>query len=214
MDIRTPHTQELFNNLQHAFDFFNTVLFEDTLPSVLITIQRKRGARGYFWKEVFAHKAEKETYISEIALNPQSFDRTDKDILSTLVHEMCHLYQAKYGNPGKGAYHNKGFYFIMKGVGLEAYSVIDPEKVTGNYVSHKIIPGEEFDLNCDAFLKDTSISFQWVSREGVRVEKGTRKTREPKVKFICANCEDVAAWGKEDLSIVCGECGNVMELAE
>jgi hypothetical protein len=34
--------------LQTAYDYFNTELFGGRLPQVLITLQRKKGARGYF----------------------------------------------------------------------------------------------------------------------------------------------------------------------
>ena len=46
--------------------------------------------------------------LDEIALNPQTFeDRTIKEILSTLVHEMVHLEQAHFGSPSRNGYHRE-----------------------------------------------------------------------------------------------------------
>jgi predicted SprT family Zn-dependent metalloprotease len=45
--------------------------------------------------------------MDEIALNPAYFaERTTKEILSTLVHEMVHVWQQHQGAPSRTGYHN------------------------------------------------------------------------------------------------------------
>src|SRR5207248_9605496 len=78
---------------EHAYDWFNAELFENALPPCLITLHRKARSRGYFANDRFEHRAGGST-TDEIALNPDTFrGRSDKEILSTLVHEMCHCWQ-------------------------------------------------------------------------------------------------------------------------
>jgi hypothetical protein len=44
----------------------------------------------------------------EIALSPGTFaQRTDEEILSTLVHEMVHHWQRHFGKPGRGRYRRR-----------------------------------------------------------------------------------------------------------
>ncbi|MCA9913329.1 MAG: hypothetical protein KC496_08260, partial [Anaerolineae bacterium] len=72
-------TQETFELLQTAYDFFNTQLFDSELPQCLILIHRHRGAHGYFWPERFQKtqggNSESENKLDEIALNPETMNR-------------------------------------------------------------------------------------------------------------------------------------------
>ena len=51
--MNNPTTQT-YNSLTTAYDFFNRELFSDSLPPCLITMQRHKGAFGYFSGERFA----------------------------------------------------------------------------------------------------------------------------------------------------------------
>jgi predicted SprT family Zn-dependent metalloprotease len=82
---------------------------------VLITIQRHKGSKGYFSPNKFAHRRR-----TEIALNPVTFrERTDREIASTLAHEMVHLWQEQFGKPSRNGYHNKQFANKMEEIGLK-----------------------------------------------------------------------------------------------
>jgi predicted SprT family Zn-dependent metalloprotease len=62
-------------------------LFEQKLPGCLLTMQRKKNAKGYFHFTRFG-KRSGDDVLDEIALNPATFlERTDREIVSTLVHE-------------------------------------------------------------------------------------------------------------------------------
>ena len=41
-------TQETYDELQRAYEFFNQRLFESALPPCLITLQREKRTYGYF----------------------------------------------------------------------------------------------------------------------------------------------------------------------
>jgi hypothetical protein len=83
-----------YSSFQRAFDLLNKELFDNTLPQVVITLQRKSKAYGYFCQNRFAGRLEAGT-VHEIAMNPDGFgNRSDEYILSTLAHETVHLWQA------------------------------------------------------------------------------------------------------------------------
>ena len=84
-----------------------TQLFGGLLPNVLVTLQRHAKSRGYFSPERFRGRV-KEAIAHAFALNPDGFtDRTDEEILSTLVHEMVHVWQQTFGKPPRRAYHDR-----------------------------------------------------------------------------------------------------------
>src|SRR5271167_1872363 len=97
-----------YSSLDAAYDHFNRELFSGQLPPCLITMQRHKGAYGYFSGNRFASLANPEEVTDEIALNPATFAaRTPTQILSTLVHEMVHLWQHHGRKPSRNGYHNK-----------------------------------------------------------------------------------------------------------
>jgi hypothetical protein len=83
-----------YSAFDSAYQWFNEQLFGSQLPPCLITLQRKSRSRGYFANDRFGHRLNATAFTDELALNPDTFgDHSDKDILSTLVHEMCHCWQ-------------------------------------------------------------------------------------------------------------------------
>ena len=74
---------------------------------MLITLRITGHGYGYYAADRFADRANTRQ-IDEIALNAQSFHvRDTRQILSTLVHEMKHLWQRHFGKPSRRGYHNK-----------------------------------------------------------------------------------------------------------
>jgi hypothetical protein len=130
-----------YASLDAAYKHFNRHLFGGLLPSCIITLQRHKGAYGYFVAERMAELDDGEDRaVDEIALNPAGFEgRSPKEILSTLVHEMAHLWQHYYGTPSRGRYHNAEWAAKMKVVGLIPSSTGRPGgRETGQKVTHYI----------------------------------------------------------------------------
>jgi len=101
-------TRDEYAGFDGAYEWFNKQLFDSQLPSCLITLQRKAHSHGYFANDRFGHRTDAEDRTDELALNPDTFvGRSDKDILSTLVHEMCHGWQQHFGKPSRTGYHNR-----------------------------------------------------------------------------------------------------------
>ena len=103
--------------LQAAYDHFNAELFNGELPNVMIVLTRRAHSAGHFHADRFATRADG-TKAHELSLNPDVFvDNSDKEILSTEVHEMVHVLQ-KVNGTASGAYHNQDFATRMKTRGL------------------------------------------------------------------------------------------------
>lgn len=212
-----PH--QAYISLEQAFDFFNNRLFEGKLPPLLITFRKKKGSFGYYWPEVIEHRSGESSPVAELAMNLATFkDRTDKDILSTFVHELCHHWQQCFGEPSRNGYHNKEWGTKMKLIGLHPSSTGKEDgKETGQKVSHYIIKDGLFNELADELLLN-GCRIDWQSYEPVKAKK-PKAGKEPgegddndeeeaksksgvKVKYTCIECK-MNVWGREGLFIQC-----------
>ena len=113
------YTQTEYQGFQRAYDFFNQELFGGSLPQVLVTLQRHANTRGYFSPERFSGRVDT-VAVHELALNPDNFTgRTDELILSTLAHEMAHVWQQTHGKPPRKSYHDRQWAGKMREIGLQ-----------------------------------------------------------------------------------------------
>jgi len=200
-----------YTSLDAAYDHFNRELFAGQLPPCLITMQRHKGAYGYFSGERFARLDSPEV-TDEIALNPAHFARrTPAETLSTLVHEMVHLWQHHFGRPSRAAYHNREWAAKMREVGLIPTADGQPGgKETGQSMTHLIEEGGRFDRACAAYLA-TAPAILYHDRAGDGDAAAIRKKKAAsKTKYTCPACE-LNAWAKPDAHLVCGDCGEAME---
>lgn len=200
-NYQTP-TVETYAGLDKAFNYFNDRLFENRLPPVMITLTRKRGAHGYFWAEQFKHREDGDP-THEIALNPNTMDRTLDAVLSTLVHEMTHLEQQEFGTPGKKGHHNREWVRMMERVGLIPSDTGEPGgKQTGRKMTHYIDPMGDF-LTAYSELVDTGFDLPYFTAPVVN--ETAKKKDLSKVKRECPHCE-AKAWAKQGMRLICGDC--------
>jgi len=191
-------TLKEYQGFQRAYDFFNRELFAGSLPQVLVTLQRHANTRGYFSPERFKGRIERQT-VHELALNPDNFTgRTDEMILSTLVHEMAHVWQETYGDPSRRGYHNRQWAGKMREVGLQPTSTGEPGGMeTGQSITHYIIP-EGLYAKAYAQLSASGYQLHWQSLPAV----GSARKKTSKTKFTCPECGQ-NAWAKPaDFSVV------------
>jgi hypothetical protein len=206
---------------EQAYDYFNFALFLGQLPPCLITLQRKANTRGYYSPDRFVGRSCHGDYTDEIALNPDLFvGRSDKEILSTLVHEMTHLWQKHFGNSGRGRYHNREWAHRMLVLGLRPVSLDQPGRMTGQSVTHEIGPGGRFDLAAEQLLS-SGFCLNWQSQmdlisQGTSLLRGKAPTTGgdkaiSKVKYTCPSCE-LNAWAKPKAHLICGNCKKIMSM--
>lgn len=207
--ILVKPTEKQYQVLQDAFDYFNEKLFKDSLPQVMLTLNRERNTFGYYVPSIWTDEKGREQW-GEIALNPDYIladgKRTDKEVYSTLVHEMCHLWQEYDGSAPRRCYHNKDFSEKMERVGLITSSDATPNgKRTGQHVTHYIVEGGPFDLAFNSMPKSLLIPCHTLFALKGEAKKKIKKARPKTVTYFCPKCEATVK-GKEGTNVICGDC--------
>jgi predicted SprT family Zn-dependent metalloprotease len=205
----TDPTKITYSGFIEAYDYFNEHLFDNRLPRCLITMQRKHGAHGYFSNKRFGTRDATEI-TDEIALNPSHFkQRNTEKILSTLVHEMCHLEQYHFGHPSRGGYHNREWVEFMRRIGLIASATgNEGGKQTGQRMTHYIEPAGPFERACRELIeRGHEVRYIEMSDPAIR-----KKKAESKCKYTCDQCNQ-NAWGRPDLRLRCDHCDLPMRIA-
>ncbi|ELW2866180.1 SprT-like domain-containing protein [Salmonella enterica] len=163
-------TERAYAELQQAYDFYNQHLFSGQLPDCLITFQRGKKTMGYFSARRFVSASDSEKQIDEIALNPEFFPVYPLiEIMQTLVHEQCHMWQHHFGNPSRKTYHNKEWADKMETIGLMPSSTGAPGGAkVGQHINDYPIPGGRFQaVTLELFRSGFALS--WFDRFPARV---------------------------------------------
>ena len=136
-------------------------------------------------------------------MNPDTLTgRTDEEILSTLAHEMAHVWQQTYGTAPRKSYHDREWAAKMKEIGSQPSTTGEPDgKETGQSVTHYIIKGDAY---AGAFKKLAATGFKlhWQSMPATSEAKAKKAS---KTKFTCPDCGQ-NAWAKPDAALICGGC--------
>ena len=156
----TP-TDQIYKSLISAYSHFNRELFSGDLPPVLIVLQRQAKTMGYVspkrWRSASGE------YTDELAVNPEYFlGYPLLEVLQTLVHESCHIWQHHFGNPGRRGYHNKQWANKMEEVGLMPSRTGKPGgKKTGEHVmDYAVVDGRFYEASIK--LLDTGFALPWL----------------------------------------------------
>ena len=202
---KTSPTIEQYYTYQEAYDFFNKNLFGGSLPRCILTFSRKRNASGFFINDQWSNSQGQ--HIHEISLSPDSLEQPMDETMSTLVHEMTHLWQYEFGNPGSGNYHNRQWANKMKQLGLMPSSTGRPGgKEIGSPMSHYILEDGKF---ARAFkIMPMEYLIPWNAHMPLQIKPLKRKehqTNRNKNKYFCPNCS-LNVWGKPNLDIRCEQC--------
>ena len=200
--------------LETAFDVFNMVYFENSLPKAVITIQSSPGCNGYISvKKVWR---DNEDSYHEINIGAEYLARPIKNVLATLMHEMVHLYSMcndiKDTSNG-GRYHNKRFKAEAEKRDLKieyaqyiGYSVTSP---TDRFI--EVLRDHELctDINhCRTTGKIVVVPPTGGDDNGSSggdIEKKKTSTR----KYVCKHC-GISVRATKDVNIICGDCMDTM----
>ncbi len=166
-------TMTVAEQFQRAYDHFNKELFDGNLPGCLITLREQPNSNGYFSHKRFS--SVRGDRVDEIAMNSTLFaTRSLEEVLSTLAHEMVHLWQYHYGDAGRGRYHNKEWADKMLRIGLHPTDDMTMNgKMVGDQVTHIILPSGAFKASCSRLLA-SGFELTWhdyYSRESVSATK-------------------------------------------
>ena len=205
-------TLQTFQTAQAAFDFFNKRFWNNKLPPVMFLLHRKSSSAGYYREDSF-RKINGQGTLPELSVSPCQLK--EKDVMQTILHEMCHHWQACFGDTGSRGYHNTEWATEMQRVELMPSTTGEPGgKTTGFKMSDYPIKGGAFNAAMRDWKK-TREKFEWFSPPE---PKKTRQAAEPttageksvasKTKFSCT-C-GLNAWAKPTAHLVCGDCSTTM----
>ena len=218
---RLPPTLEAGAESQYAYSYFNDALFRGELPDCQITYTRQANVLGHFYPD--RYERSDGSICHEIAQNPHYLAlRDDRESLSTLVHEMAHLWRHVFGplnkRGGRGAngYHDLVWVGEMERIGLMPSDTGLPGgKKTGNRMSHYIIPGGPFDRACRELL-GSGFRINWHDRIDLTGshprgrddgDEGSQPEliKKDRIKITCPAC-GLNAWAKPSARLICGAC--------
>lgn len=224
-DGQKTATERLFGALNSAYKYFNYELFDYKLPSnCVLNLSRKQNTHGFFAPERYRERGTKVYNTHEISLTPTTLYRSPIEIFSTLVHEMCHLWQWEFGSPSRGGYHNKEWARKMIEVGLMPSDTgKEGGKKTGQSMTHFIVSEGAYEIAFGNMPEEYIVPFK--SLEGdilqrliegepepstTSLPKGksgkTKPVKSPnRTKYSCPCGEN--AWGKPTLQMKCRKCG-------
>ncbi|MCC6808572.1 MAG: SprT-like domain-containing protein [Deltaproteobacteria bacterium] len=212
----TEPTSEQFAAYRAMFDHFNREVFEGNLPPVILNFSRHAGALGFFAPERWQRIAADGTTIHEISLNPSYLGtRPARETASTLVHEMCHLWQQVHGEPPRRGYHDREWSRKMVTVGLQPICPkTGQDKMSAPALTHRIIEGGPFAKAFESLPTEALLPWTCAERrlrtspaggsgaEGDGPEGEEPKKTRNKLKFTCPAC-GANAWGKPGLLLLC-----------
>jgi hypothetical protein len=192
---------ETIKELYRLFQLLNKNFFKDKLelPMILIQSKRKNILGTCSVDRIWINKANKKGKLAkyEITISAENLDRSDEEILTTLLHEMVHLYCSLNNikdTSNNHVYHNKKFKeeAEKKGLNIEyaktiGWSITTLKQDTKNLIKTFKINSKVFDYY----------------RKSFETAKKTKKIRRNKYK--CNGC-DITLNSLKDLNLICGNC--------
>jgi predicted SprT family Zn-dependent metalloprotease len=167
--MKTP-SQQIYSSVEAAYGHFNKTLFGGILPPSLIVLQRQPKMMGYVSHSRWINSSKKTT--DELAINPEYFLGFPLiEIMQTLVHEQCHIWQNHFGTPGRRGYHNKEWADKMEEVGLmPSHTGAPGGNKTGEKMNDYVILGGRFQQEFE-FLAGTGFQLPWLDRIPVKNQR-------------------------------------------
>jgi predicted SprT family Zn-dependent metalloprotease len=205
-----------FEYLSNAYTFFNEELFKPTfgvlLNPVIITLSHKASARGYYWHNIFKDTSQ-DLRLPELSITYNSLFNTTEVILSTLAHEMTHVYEYQVETYSKTAgYHNVIWAGYMVAIGLKPYSIYNEAKMTGTKVSHTIIPNGPFQQRALEFINEHG---DFPLAQNIEFEVQTIKVKQRSYAVCdCGMKFSVPKNTIDNVDFVCKTCNSPMGIVE
>ena len=215
-----------FKTLDDLYQLYNANIFEGQLPDCIVNMSRGRNTYGFFAPDRWRGEGAERKIVHEISINPDYMDRPDIEWHSTLVHEMCHLWQWVFGKPSRNGYHNAQWAAKMVKIGLQPSDTGEEGgKTTGQNMTHYVIERgvfwEIFHRLDEAQLENLRLKYRPTISSGTLSVKGANlddEEEEPggepdtegtaksgkRIKYTCGCGSNV--WGKAGLHIKCEDC--------
>ena len=205
--------QSAIDELQRMFKLLNETYFNGELERPVITILTDTTSGAYGWISVHKVWSSKDsTWFREINLCAEYLNRPVELVITTLAHEMCHLYNIQndiQDTSRAGTYHNRAFKTVAEARGL----IVEKDSQYGFCVTK---PLPEFTAlvkkHCRAgcfklermkTYRDGSPKITKTGSDGR--EKTISRTRQSSKKYTCPACGLIVRATKT-VNIICGDC--------
>jgi len=210
--------QSAIDELQRMFKLLNATYFNNELERPVITILTDTTSGAYGWISVAKVWSSKDNaWFREINLCAEHLNRAPELIVTTLMHEMCHLFNIQRGiqdTSRAGTYHNREFKNVAEARGLiveknakYGYCVTKPTPEFTQLVKKNCRTGC-FKLERQKTYRDGTPKITKTGSDGK--EKTVTRTKQSSRKYICPNC-GVIVRATKDVNIKCGDCDVTME---
>ena len=221
---------ELYGKVQTVIDELDKEFFsgkgKQKIPSVVFAINNrcKSCVVAYVQADALYDKSN-DKKLQYMAINPDYLNRSLGEIVSTICHELCHVYENAFIHIARGGYHDKQWAELMSDCGLTPV-YLNKSKTA---VTHKIAEGGVFEEFVKKFEEEHGKDFFNIVSYSSELQKRTRKELgiedgedddEPradnadkpikkynrnKIKYVCPECQ-AKVWGKAGLNIYCSDC--------
>ena len=225
---------ELYTKIQLVIDSLDKSFFsgkkKESIPQLVFAINNKCKSCVVAYVQPDAlYDKKTDTKLQYMGINPDYLDRSIGEILSTICHELCHVYEHAYIHIPRGGYHDKQWATLMEECGLEPIY----NNTSKTSVHHKIVPGGAFEKFVADFTEVHGADYFNIVSYSTEIARRTRKElgiEEPdddspkpdnadkpikkynrnKIKYVCPGCS-TKVWGKPGLAIRCIECDEDFE---
>ena len=191
----TGYLEKLYRELNH--DKFNGELEEP-----VITIQSTPRCYGHVTVgKVWKIDGQEEQFRYELNIGAGTLDRPIENVVSTLLHEMVHIYHLQNGIQDcsrGGTYHNKKF---KEKVG---WSITSPSEELIEYIISK--DWQDIRINRNEYGRLPAVGKKGTSVGSPSTDTDGKKPSSTR-KYVCPCC-GASVRATRTLSIVCGECAD------
>ena len=233
----TKTTLEVYQKFQKAVDLIEEKFFtgkgKQSFPRYVLAINNKcKSVVCAFVQNNALFDKLNGDKIQYLGINPRYLAQGNEHVLSTLCHELCHIYENAFIHIPRGGYHDKAWADLMKDCGLEPV-YLNKSKTS---VNEKIIEGGGF----EAFVKDFTeeygdyfnvVEYSQTVAQGYKdrnpdsdadlsdapaadnADKPVKVYNRNKTKYTCRCC-GLTVWGKAGLDISCNDCMETLDEEE
>ena len=230
---------ELYAKIQKVIDELDATFFsgkgKQKIPELVFAINNMCGAcvTAFVSPDALYDKVNNKK-LQYMGINPKYLNRDMSDILATICHELCHIYENAYIHIPRGGYHDKQWVELMKDCGLNpvflnkcktsvSTKVVEDGDFTKFVAKFKENHGEDY-FNIVEYspivehLTKVSLGIEDDDEDddtpkADNADKPVKKYNRNKIKYTCPAC-GAKVWGKAGLHIECTDCACSFEEEE
>ena len=197
---------EMGAGLMQAFNAINNHFYSGELEKPIITVKEGKKKNAYGWIETSKNWIQGKTERYEINISCDYIgERTVTETISTLMHEMAHLYNIQNDikdTSRAGIYHNTKFKETAEAHGLQ----ISYNEHIGWSITRLTPEAEKW---VDENINIKGFSVYKLTKE--KISKGTAKPKQSMRKLVCPSCGLIVRVTKPNVKLLCVECNEELK---